>query len=102
MAKWTKLLGLELWDIAVELAPDTGEADINLEAVAECMSHWQYERATIRFLQEYVDSVDDACLERTVIHELLHCVLAEMREEGAKHEERTTVNLTRAFLRLTA
>jgi len=102
--KWVRVFGLTNWDITVELAPDLADADEGITCIADCMAHWQYEAATLRFLQSQVERATERTLENDVIHELLHCVLSELETRGrqAKHEERTVVNLARAFQRVAA
>lgn len=102
--KWTPRLGLADWDITLELSPDTGMDNTGwekgFETAAECASHWEYQRATIRFAEAWVVEATDSALEDTVVHELMHVMLNELRREHKMpNEERTAVMLTRAFLR---
>ena len=101
--RWIPLLGLSNWDISIELAPDLPDTTDGIEAAADCHASWQYERAVIRFSLHTVNEDTDAQLERHVVHELMHCLLAELREtHKMSNEERTAVMLTRAFVRAVA
>jgi len=37
-------------------------------------------------------------IEMTIVHELCHALVNEMRKDGIDHEERTVTALTKAFL----
>ncbi len=101
--KWTPKLGLTDWDIAIELAPPLPAVDSVVDTAADCHAIWEYERATIRFAEEYVETCDDSMLENHVVHELMHVMLNELRREHKMpNEERTATRLTRAFLRVAA
>lgn len=101
--KWVPLLGLDDWDIGVELAPETDDAAPGLASAADCMAHWQYQRAQIRFEETYAYYCTDTQLEKLVVHELMHCVLNQFAADGReKEEEFTAVVLTRAFQKVAA
>lgn len=101
--RWVPLLGLDAWDLTVELAPSdkmSTEVGQQFDTAAECVAVWEYQRATIRFAEPLPD---DVVLENHVVHELMHVVLNELRDVPKhKNEERTAVMLTRAFLRVAA
>lgn len=101
---WTQRLGLERWNIDVELAPqhEVGQiANGGADAAADCLAHWEYERATIRFTEPLPES--DQQLESHVVHELMHVMLNEIRRQHKmENEERTAMMLTRAFLKVAA
>jgi hypothetical protein len=65
-------------------------------AAACCKAKWEYRHATIRFAVETVEAMDERELDECVVHELMHCLLNELREEDfdLKHEERVTTDLT--------
>lgn len=99
--KWTALLGLDQWNIVIELAPAASfDAVGHLNAAATCSALWEYETATIRFNEDDVAQSDDEELEDTIVHELQHCMLNELRREHKMgNEERTATMLTRAFMK---
>lgn len=101
LKKWTTLLGLADWDIAIELTPPLGDIDSGgIEVAADCLAHWEYTRAVIRFDEAYTAACPIDHLEGHVVHELMHVMLNEMRDykKNKQHEERTATVLTRAFL----
>lgn len=104
---WLKDLGLNDWEITIEIAPDkvmnnNGWAP-GFETYAECSAHWEYQRAIIRFSEEQLEKSSDGELGETIVHELLHCVLNELRREHKMvSEERTATVLTRALLKVAA
>jgi hypothetical protein len=59
---------------------------------------WRYMTATIAVNVPAVARLSDDELERTVVHELCHALVNEMRETGIDHEERVVTMLTKAFL----
>jgi hypothetical protein len=101
--KWTPLLGLDDWDISWEFhrEPDTTDA----KEMAYCGVQWQYEAAVIRWcvFEVYAHALNDDALERVVVHEMMHILLHEMREDANRpdiaHEERVATRLTKAFVR---
>jgi predicted SprT family Zn-dependent metalloprotease len=60
---------------------------------AECDTSWKYFTATIDFNYVQLKDMEEKEIEKIIIHELLHVVLNEMREEGVEHEERVTSHL---------
>jgi len=69
-----------------------------LDADAICESHWEYLEHTITFNITHLQSQSDESIEATVVHELMHIFLNEMREEGIEHEERVASTLQKAFV----
>jgi hypothetical protein len=66
---------------------------------------WKYMRATVSVCVPAVRGLDDDELERAVVHELCHVLVAEMRgvdeprtAEQMAHEERVVSMLTKAFM----
>lgn len=93
-AKWKKRLGLADWTLYTSFEKTRG--DTTRACVLE--RHWEYRYAVIEF---YTDTCkNDEDLERHVVHELLHCVLAELESKRKKHEERVVVTLADAFIHL--
>ena len=71
----------------------------NMMIYAECTPHWQYENATITFYVPHTQGLSDYDLENVIVHELLHCILAEAEIKYGKSEERVITHLSRAFQR---
>ena len=91
-------LGLDTWLIKVECSPVIlYEGGDHVKAEAMCTPFWKYLTATLRFSTEKMGELDDEEFEETVLHELMHVILAELdcRDE---HEERVATLLSRAFL----
>ena len=59
-----------------------------------------YQYAKFNFWLPSIAHLDDATLERYVIHEFCHCLVNEMGEEHdqANHEERVVTQLANAFV----
>ncbi len=72
---WQQKLRLENWEISVELLPAEELGDDG--RVAQVRSRPCYMRADI----EVANEQDDVEIEASILHELLHIVLSEMREE---------------------
>lgn len=98
--KWRYRLGLDFWTIHYEY--DRGEiADSDGAGnypVAKCSADWRYLEATMVWSIPRVSTLNDAELEEVFIHECMHILVNEMREEELKHEERVCSTLARAFL----
>lgn len=76
--RWQKRLGLGHWTIEHVFLDsffgDDGEEDFKVTATTEC--RWQYFQGKIKwYLPSAVRHTDDH-LERTLVHELVHCLLA--------------------------
>jgi len=102
--KWLKPLGLLWWKITIvylddpkELAQKEFYRD-DETVLARTYSDWRYGTATIYFNMPAFDGMDDAEVENTVVHELAHILVNEMREGEMHHEERVVTGLTKAFL----
>ncbi len=93
-AEWKKKLGLGDWTLHVSFEGSRG--DMARACVLE--RHWEYRFAVIEFYTDTCKNDDD--LETHVVHELLHCVLAEMECKRRKHEERVVTTLAEAFIEL--
>ena len=106
IARWTPLLGLSEWDIDVQWKPG-GEADSGSDfgTMLQVEAKWEYMSASIDVYCSAVRHADDDALEDFVVHELMHCIVNEMREcateftdKDVKHEERVVSILTSAVL----
>ena len=100
--KWEVRLRLTGWKLKYEYSRGKFERDgsYDHEAVAIAKVNWPYCMATITFDMEYVAVLDDAELEEVFVHECVHVLLREMREDGIDHAERVTTQLTWVILGL--
>ncbi len=104
-ARWVEPLGLGNWTIAIECFRDSGEyqeaAVSGPESVASCDASWEYLDARICFNCSLFMELSESYQERAVIHELCHCLLAEvqmcMEYENKHHIEHTATSLAQAF-----
>lgn len=102
LKKWIKIMGLQNWDLSIELDPgiiDPG--DKALAFGAECEPNYEYESATIRFSVPEIATYTDEGLETLIIHELQHCLLDEAKIKNTDSEEHVATLLTKAFMRAT-
>lgn len=93
---WLHWLGLNYGrtDIRfVEFIKDVDGPDV----VGKCDTDWRYHETTITFALHKMRNFDKERIEQTVVHELMHIFLNEMREDGIDHEERVATNLQKAF-----
>jgi len=97
---WIKQSGLGWWRVAVEYEREDKELDATgkYALAAETTAKWQYLDATIIFNMRALTerSLDD--LEGTIVHELMHIFVNEMRERGLLHEERVATSLAKGFI----
>lgn len=102
--EWITKLGLRWWEIEIRYydrqrffrkASGAGR-NIAMRVWAD----WRYATATIAVNVPSLAKMDDDQLERAVVHELLHILVNEMREDDpyVKHEERTVTTLTKAVM----
>lgn len=96
---WRNKLGLNHWDINIDYpeGKPAYAADGWLD-FGSCSADWSHQNALIVFYLDALKNETEASIERTVIHELLHIIVNEMREKGIKHEERVVADLTNAFV----
>lgn len=92
--KWKTNLFLGSWRINFNVRDYMKPTDDGFPTIATCDSSWQYFEATLNFNLEIMADMEEEKIEETVIHELLHAVVNEMRDKGAKHEERVVSQLT--------
>lgn len=103
LKKWVQPLGLLWWKIDAYYYDDPMEmvrqftvTDDNI-TYASVDTDWRYLRATIKFNLPAIAGRTDEEIESTVVHELCHILVCEMRENGVDHEERVVTGLQRAF-----
>jgi predicted metallopeptidase len=56
---------------------------------------WRYMVALLSVSFDCIKRMTDEEIDKIIIHELFHCVVNEMREDGIGHEERTVTMLTK-------
>lgn len=78
--------------------------------LAKCIPDWSYKHATITFHTNLMNGKSDKRIAEVVIHELVHCLVHEMREWSPErqsgdaldkcmaHEERVVTELTDAII----
>jgi hypothetical protein len=86
-------LYLYMWDITSEIV-DAIQSDNNIRISADCNCNWKYLEATIRFSELELKFRTKEEIKKIVLHEMIHIVVNEMREEGIDHEERVVSHLT--------
>jgi len=98
--KWKQKLWLHMWHIDcvyrtyVRPSEDTPDG---MTVTASTRSAWMYFTATIDFSIDQLADMEENDIEKIVIHELLHIVVNEMREDGIDHEERVVSHLSTAI-----
>lgn len=100
--KWVPILGLDRWFLRHafinEVAPDK-------DIIATTSANWEYMDAKFQWYLPAVRIVDDAYLETTVVHELVHCLLDSVTPDGDEHLptlEFATELVARALVRAAA
>ena len=103
LSKWVYCLGIGWWNVKAyylegkhakkEFPPVDGNG-----ILARTYADWRYGTASIYFNVPAVKKLSPEELESTVIHELCHILVNEMREVELHHEERVVTGLTKAFL----
>lgn len=95
---WKSRLYLNNWDIDV-MYDWNGIKPIQqgLEPCGTCDADWKYMQATLHFGIPMCSVLSHDNLERVVIHELLHAIVNEMRQNGIEHEERVVSHLERVI-----
>ena len=100
--KWVKKTWLGWWttEVVFKDAIDyQSNSEFNCEnSLAYCDTSWAYMHAKIIVNSTLLEKMDTDTLEFIVVHELMHIILNEMREEGIEHEERVATVLANSFL----
>lgn len=99
--KWIPILGLQNWDIkALYMEAQTTSEHAGMEVIADTTAAWETLQATIMVYLPVAKALKRSELEISIVHELMHILLNEMREfEDLKHEERVCELLAKAFLK---
>jgi len=87
-------MGLSDWkiDVSYHTYLHTGPSGNNTIAVTNV--HWQYMDACIQINLAVSQDQTEKDIEKVVIHELMHVVVNEMREDDIKHEEKVVTMLS--------
>lgn len=103
-----RIPALRDWVIVVRYARESFSTPDGDEAGAQVVSSWFYKTAEIDINCSNLHDRGDLELETTILHELCHLLVNEMREWGGKyserteewshHEERVVTDLSMAFL----
>lgn len=95
--RWEKRLGL-----ATVTVRHTFLDTVNDEVIADTNAKWEYREATIRWFLPTCATLTDAQLEATVVHELVHVLLAPMeshvKDRHGEQCEYAVESVARAFL----
>lgn len=101
--KWISCLGISWWDVDILYYDDPASIiqhfrrNDDLLILATCDANWMYGTATISVnLPAFAERTPEQ-IERTVVHELCHILVNEMREGELHHEERVVTSLTKAI-----
>jgi hypothetical protein len=92
--KWIKNLFLNTWQIDTIVRDYIQNDRNNIDTIATCAAEWKYFHVTLNFSYAKMRDMKKTEIEKIVIHELLHAVVNEMREDGIDHEERVVSHLT--------
>lgn len=97
MRKWVGDLWIGQWDVKAvyEWNGISNPEGVSSSPTAECRSNWKYMHATVRFDIPKMSELTPSEMEDVVVHELLHCVVNEMRDWDIDHEERVVSHLQR-------
>lgn len=100
--RWQTALGLKWWHIEYdwlrESLGDDGKPD--WEVTAKVRVEWMYLKACITVCLPVMMDMSDTEIERTLVHEFMHVLVAEMRhpcDDSDSHEERVVTTLTSAI-----
>jgi hypothetical protein len=92
------------WDIKTHFVEEAQESrGDNFTCLMEINSKWEYKQAHIWvYLYNFYNNIPKKDMkkkaENTVVYELGHAIVNEMREKGIKHEERVVTHLTNMIL----
>lgn len=106
--KWGRPIGLGYWKISFGFervdyhrSITDGKRMIDESVHAVCDANSNYLDATITFYLRNTIKSDDAELEETVVHELMHIFLSPMStEKTIDEEERVATMLSRSFINI--
>lgn len=93
--KWLQLFHLHNWKGRCVWERDSKKNnDGETEVLAHCFSDWKYLIYELTFFLSSFVHKSEKDVERIVVHEMLHIVINEMRENRHENEERVVSTLT--------
>lgn len=92
--KWKTQLFLGVWEVSFNIRDYLKGGDDGTCTAATCDAQWKYFEAFLNFSFEEMRGLEEEEIEKIVIHEMMHIVVNELREEGIDHEERVVSHLT--------
>lgn len=101
---WVWMLGFRTWHhTEIEywrepLGPLRGREDEDGVAIATCEADWRYLTLCMKIDLTLCLGKTDHEVETTIVHELCHGLVNEMRDWDINHEERCVTELAQAFL----
>lgn len=95
---WTHWLGLGHWIMRIVYSGEAKSSSNGGDLDGEVVADWRYLTATITFYPANMKTLSKTAIERIVVHELVHILVNEMREDNVCHEERVVTQLQRAFV----
>lgn len=96
---WIQFLGLSTWDIKVDYYKGKPKLDeTGFRTFATCSADWTHMTALICVYPKTMRALSEWGIEETIVHELIHILVNEMRYEGICHEERTVSHLAKTFM----
>lgn len=100
--KWIYRLGLRWWEVEIHYVEDPQDViDIfktndNEIVIGRTYVDWKYMSANVYLNVPSMLNMTHNQIERIIVHELLHILVNEMRENSIEHEERVVTGLTKA------
>jgi len=104
--RWTYRLGLRWWHVTFVLTSNKKlikdvfkDKDVKKgrRIIGRTFANWMYKTATIYINVPALKGRTERFLEEVIVHELMHALVNEMREEDVHHEERVVTSLTEAI-----
>lgn len=99
-ARWERMIDLPGIDITHVYVNSTNDDDVDTAATTS--TAWIYRQAEIKWYLTACAGMDDEGLELVVIHELVHVLLATLKDRlkagSDEHCEHATENVARALL----
>lgn len=100
--RWYRPLGLDEWRLTTKytVGPLIVDGRVSPEVVGCATVRWEYRDAVLEFNLEKTAGLSDEDLEEVYLHEAMHILVNELREEGIAHEERVCSGLAFVLMRL--
>ena len=100
VVKWRKILGLGEWNVTTHYKMGDGKQhDTGYVTMLNITVEWMYKSCCINAYVEELATQTDDWIERAVVHEFCHALIAEMHNwhKDPDHEESVVTNLTNAI-----